>query len=142
MHLTYLMDGKQGLPSFPHHRRLEVFSIVVYQLMIAGIPIRFVAGDAGFLPLPLPFDVFVDILSMCSNVRPASSIEVIYSSTNLGLSCSLLVSPDVLHHRRISRSLSCARVPSEGPEMIDLVYAISQLNTMFKSNFATIILEV
>lgn len=28
---------------------------------------RFVAGDAGFLPLP--FDVFVDIVSICSNVQ-------------------------------------------------------------------------
>lgn len=36
---------------------------------------RFVAGDAGFLPLP--FDVFVDIVSICSNVRSASSKEVI-----------------------------------------------------------------
>ena len=38
---------------------------------------RFVAGDAGFLPLPLPFDVFVDIVSICSDVRSASSKEVI-----------------------------------------------------------------
>jgi hypothetical protein len=68
-------------------------------MMVASIPMRFVAGDAGFLPLPLPFDVLVDIVFMCSKVQSVSSKEVIYNSTGLGLSCSLLVSPDMLHHR-------------------------------------------
>lgn len=31
MHSTYLMDGTQELPSYPHHRRLEVISNVAYQ---------------------------------------------------------------------------------------------------------------